>query len=124
MKTSVLKCLNRSVSESMTRQFVYKISKWLFAPLYKVTVIHGLGRTVDSFFLKKKSAAIHGRNIEKRVKEVPESDEKVCWETDLVLGYEGQDRGGARVCCSFTDTVAVMLYSHVCEHRFIFTRIF
>ena len=32
--------------------------------------------------------------IEKRVKEVPESDKTVCW-TELVLGYEAQYRGGA-----------------------------
>ena len=47
--------------------------------------------------------------VDKRVKEVPESDKTVCRETELVPRYEAQDLGGARVFCSFADTVAVML---------------
>ena len=47
--------------------------------------------------------------IDKRVKEVPESDKTVSRETELMRGYEAQDRGGARVFCSFAEIVAVML---------------
>ena len=42
-------------------------------------------------------------------------------ETELVLGYEAQDRSSARVFCSFTDTVALMLYSRVRVHSLILT---
>ena len=54
-------------------------------------------------FLIRKITEQDKETIEIRVKEVPESDETACWETDLVLGYEAQDRGGARVFCLFTD---------------------
>ena len=95
-----------------------------------MTFIYDLGRTVCVLlFEKKKNAAMYGRKIafslkmtlliqkiakqdegtvDERVREVPESDKTVCRETELALGYETQDRGGARVVCSFVDIVAVM----------------
>ena len=60
--------------------------------------------------------------IDKRAKEVPESDKTVCRETELVRGYGAQVRVGARIFCSFADTVALMLYSRVCVHCLMFTR--
>ena len=57
--------------------------------------------------------------IEKRSKEVPESSQTVCRETEVVLGYEAQNRVGARILCSFKDRVAVMLHSRVCAHCLI-----
>ena len=49
--------------------------------------------------------------INKRAKEVPESFKTVCRETELVRGFEAQDRGGARIFCSLADIVALMLQS-------------
>ena len=67
----------------------------------------------DLHFFSKKCEAFFGRNIvfhqklkfliqkitkqdketvDKRNKEVPESDKTVCWETELVRGYEAQER--------------------------------
>ena len=55
-------------------------------------------------------------SIDKQVKELPESDKTVCRETEVVRGYEAQDRGGARVFCSFADVVALMLSSLATVH--------
>ena len=61
-------------------------------------------------FLIQKTTKQDKETIVKRAKEVPESDKTVCRETELVRGYEAQDWGGARVFCSFADTVALMFW--------------
>ena len=55
-------------------------------------------------FLIQKITMQDKETIDKRVKEVPESDNTVCRETELLCGYDAQDRGVARVFCSFART--------------------
>ena len=94
----------------------------------RVTLIFSQGRTVYSSvfenvrsllrpkhrsplqktFLIKKITKQDKETIDKRTKEVPESHKTICRETELVRGYEAQDRGGAQVFCSFADIVALM----------------
>ena len=47
---------------------------------------------LEMTFLIQKITKQDKETIVKRVKEVPESDETVCRETELVRGYEAQDR--------------------------------
>ena len=70
-------------------------------------------------FLIRKITKQDKKTIDKRVKEVPESDETVCRETELALGYEAQDREGVRVFCSFADIVAAKLQSLASVQFFI-----
>ena len=63
-------------------------------------------RSKQSFSLSKVTFLIRQitkqdkKNHRERVLEVPESSQTVCWETEVVLGYEAQNRVSARVFCS------------------------
>ena len=48
-------------------------------------------------FLLEKITKQEKETIDKRAKEVPESDKTVCRETEMVRGYEAQDQSSARV---------------------------
>ena len=103
---------------------------------YTVASIYGLGRAIYTLFFPEKvrshlrskqsfspfksdiwdQANYKAKNHRERVLEVPESSPTVCRETEVVLGYEAQNRVGARVFCSCVDTVALMSHSRVCVH--------
>ena len=71
-------------------------------------------------FLMWKITMQDKETIGKRAKEVPESDRAVWRETELVLGHEAEDRGGARVFWSFADIVAVMFWPLTSVHCLMF----
>ena len=50
-------------------------------------------------FLIQKITKQDKETIDKRVKEVPESDKKVCWDTELVLGQEAQGSPSLLLIC-------------------------
>ena len=71
-------------------------------------------------FLIQKITKQDKETIDKGAKEVPESGKTVCRESESVRGCVARGRGFARVFCSFTDTVAVMLESVTSVHWLMF----